>query len=40
LKDLEGKKIFTELVNFTKRYFEERNIRVDVEFSWGPRKGR
>jgi ATP phosphoribosyltransferase len=24
-----------ELVNFTKRYFEERKIEVDVEFSWG-----
>jgi len=35
LSDLEGKRISTELVNFTKRYFEERNIRVQVEFSWG-----
>jgi len=35
LKDLEGKKISTELVNFTKRYFKERGIRVEVEFSWG-----
>ncbi|SPD74072.1 ATP phosphoribosyltransferase [uncultured Desulfobacterium sp.] len=35
LEDLEGKKIATELVNFTKRYFKERNIRLDVEFSWG-----
>lgn len=35
LKDLQGKKIATELVNFTKRYFKERNIDVDVEFSWG-----
>lgn len=35
LEDLEGKKIYTELVNFTKRYFRERDIRVDVEFSWG-----
>ncbi len=35
LKDLEGKKISTELVSFTKRYFAERNINVDVEFSWG-----
>ena len=40
LKDLEGKKIFTELVNFTKRYFAERNIRVDVEFSWGATEGK
>ncbi|MBA2847987.1 ATP phosphoribosyltransferase [Thermosulfuriphilus ammonigenes] len=35
LEDLEGKKIATELVNFTRRYFEERNINVQVEFSWG-----
>jgi len=33
--DLEGKKIATELVNFTKRYFEKRGINVNVEFSWG-----
>ncbi len=34
-EDLEGKKIATELVNFTKKYFKERGINVDVEFSWG-----
>jgi len=35
LEDLEGKKISTELVRFTERYFKERNINVHVEFSWG-----
>ncbi len=40
LKDLEGKKIFTELVNFTKRYFAERKIHVQVEFSWGATEGK
>jgi len=35
LKDLNGKKIATELVDFTKRYFGQRNIEVKVEFSWG-----
>lgn len=35
LEDLSGKKIATELVGFTKRYFSERNINVTVEFSWG-----
>lgn len=35
LEDLEGKRISTELVNFTKGYFAKRNINVDVEFSWG-----
>jgi ATP phosphoribosyltransferase len=37
---LEGKKIFTELVNFTKRYFAERKIKVQVEFSWGATEGK
>jgi ATP phosphoribosyltransferase len=35
LEDLAGKKISTELVEFTKNYFAERNIDVKVEFSWG-----
>jgi ATP phosphoribosyltransferase len=34
-EDLQGKRIATELVRFTKRWFEDRNIKVDVEFSWG-----
>jgi len=40
LKDLEGKKISTELVNFTKKYFKERDIHVQVEFSWGATEGK
>ena len=35
LKDLKGKRIATELVNFTRRYFSDQNIEVEVEFSWG-----
>ena len=35
IEDLQGKKIATELVSFTKRYFAERGIQVKVEFSWG-----
>lgn len=35
LQDLQGKKIATEIVNFTRKYFRERDIHVDVEFSWG-----
>ena len=35
IEDLRGKKIATELLNFTKEYFAERSIDVDVEFSWG-----
>ena len=35
IEDLKGKRVATEMVNFTKRYFAERNIPVEVEFSWG-----
>lgn len=35
IEDLRGRKIATELVNFTERYFAERNLNVTVEFSWG-----
>ena len=35
IDDMEGKKISTELVNFTKKYFVQKNINVHVEFSWG-----
>jgi len=35
IDDMEGKKISTELVNFTKKYFAQKNINVHVEFSWG-----
>ncbi len=40
LEDLQGKKIATELVNFTRRYFMEREIPVQVEFSWGATEGK
>ena len=35
IEDCAGKRISTELVAFTRRYFAERNIPVEVEFSWG-----
>ena len=35
IEDLKGKKIATELVGFTKKYFASRHIKVEVEFSWG-----
>jgi ATP phosphoribosyltransferase len=35
LSELQGKKIATELVNFTRKYFAQRGIDVNVEFSWG-----
>jgi ATP phosphoribosyltransferase len=34
-EDLAGKKIATELENFTRNYFRSANIPVGVEFSWG-----
>ncbi len=34
-EDLQGKKVATELVEFTKRYFAEKGIDVAIEFSWG-----
>jgi len=35
IQDLKGKKIATELVRFTKKYFKKEGIEVEVEFSWG-----
>lgn len=35
VKDLSGKKIATELVQFTKRYLKKQGIEAVVEFSWG-----
>ncbi len=40
LDDLRGKKVATELVHFTKKYFEEKGIEVQVEFSWGATEGK
>lgn len=35
IEDLRGKKVATELVNFTTRYFAEANVPVTIDFSWG-----
>ncbi len=35
IAQLKNKRIATELVNYTKKYFKKRNIPVEVEFSWG-----
>jgi ATP phosphoribosyltransferase len=35
IEDLKGKRIATELVSYTKRFFKNRKINVEVEFSWG-----
>jgi len=34
-EDLAGKRIATELVRFTRQFFADRGIEVEVEFSWG-----
>lgn len=34
-KDLQGKRIATELVNVTRRYLEKNGVTAHVEFSWG-----
>jgi len=35
VKDLEGKRIATELVGFTKRYLKSKGVSAEVDFSWG-----
>lgn len=35
LDDLKGKRVATELVNFTKRYLAQKGVDAEVEFSWG-----
>ncbi len=35
VKDLEGKRIATEIVNVTKNYLKKHKVNADVEFSWG-----
>src|SRR5580765_659405 len=35
VKDLEGKRIATELVNMTKEFLRKHKVKAEVEFSWG-----
>ncbi|MFA5168601.1 MAG: ATP phosphoribosyltransferase [Candidatus Omnitrophota bacterium] len=35
VKDLNGKKVVTELVGVTKRYLKKNKVTAEVEFSWG-----
>ena len=35
VKDLNGKKIATEVVNVTRNYLKRNKVKADVEFSWG-----
>ena len=35
VKDLEGKRIATEVVNITRQYLKDQGVKAEVEFSWG-----
>ena len=35
VKDLNGKRIATELVGFTRRYLKSKKIKAEIDFSWG-----
>ncbi len=35
VKDLKGKRVATELVNFTKKYLRSQGVKAVVDFSWG-----
>jgi ATP phosphoribosyltransferase len=35
VKDLEGKRVATEAVGLTRRFFEKAGVSVELEFSWG-----
>jgi len=35
LEDLAGKRVATEMVNFTRQLFARRKVNVEIEFSWG-----
>jgi ATP phosphoribosyltransferase len=35
VKDLNGKRIATEVVNLTKKYLKKHGVKAEVEFSWG-----
>jgi len=35
VKDLEGKRVATEVVNLTRKYLRKNKVKAEVEFSWG-----
>jgi ATP phosphoribosyltransferase len=35
VKDLNGKRVATELVNYVKKYFARNKVKAEIEFSWG-----
>jgi len=40
LKDLQGKRLATELVHVTKNYLAKHKVSAEVEFSWGATEGK
>ena len=39
-EDLAGKRVATEIMGLTQRYFKERHIPVNVQYSWGATEGK
>ena len=35
IKDLKGKRVATELINYVKKYFARKKVKAEIEFSWG-----
>ncbi|MDR2426552.1 MAG: ATP phosphoribosyltransferase [Endomicrobium sp.] len=35
IKDLRGKRVAAELINYTKKYFAKNKVKANIEFSWG-----
>jgi ATP phosphoribosyltransferase len=35
VKDLQGKRVATELVGFTKKFLKSRGVKAEIDFSWG-----
>ncbi len=40
VKDLEGKRIATEVVGLTQKWLAKNGVRAHVEFSWAPPRSR
>ena len=40
VKDLQGKRLATELVNVTRQYLDRHGVKSEVEFSWGATEGK
>src|SRR4030088_592957 len=40
VKDLQGKRIATEVVNLTRRWLAQHGVEAQVEFSWGATEGK